>query len=129
MINRIVICLLLTCVLATLACGAISNSDAKPLSESEAVEKAREWQLSQKSDRPECNVGSTGTYRDCMKRSRDVERQNKDIDRTLNGDWRARYDKGDNSWIVGSYKNRSPGSEVWITFKVYEDSREVVIHK
>jgi len=129
MINRIITCLLLACVLAILACGAMSKSAAEPLSESEAVEKAREWQLSQKSDPPECNVGSTGTYRDCMKRSRDVDRQNKDIDRTLNGDWRARYDKGDNSWIVGSYKNRSPGSEVWIILKVYEDTRKVVIHK
>ena len=129
MINRIVVCLLFTCVLTTLACGGMSNSAAEPLSESEAIEKAREWQMSQKTDRPECNVGSTGAYRDCMKRSRDVDRKNKDIDRTLNGDWRARYDKGDNSWIVGSYKNGSPGSEVWIMFKVYEDTHKVVIHK
>lgn len=129
MFNRIIVCLLLTGVLATLACGGMSNSAAEPLSESEAIEKAREWQISQKADSPECNVGSTGAYRDCMKRSRDVDRKNKDIDRTLNGDWRARSEKGDNSWIVGSYKNRSPGSEVWIMFKVYEDTHKVVIHK
>ena len=83
MFNRIIVCLLLTGVLATLACGGMSNSAAEPLSESEAIEKAREWQISQKADSPECNIGSTGAYRDCMKRSRDVDRKNKDIAKLL----------------------------------------------